>query len=129
MEFSRKMETGFPSPAADHLENALDLEELIVQRPSATFYVRAEGNAMKSSGICDGDILVVDRSVHATNGNIVIAAVDEEPLIRRLAKKGSRFYLLSDDPKFEPIVIHHEMNWMIWGVVSWVIHRCGGENE
>ena len=60
LELARKMETGFPSPASDHLEKALNLEELVVFRPSATFYVRAQGNAMKRSGIHDKDILIVD---------------------------------------------------------------------
>lgn len=123
IKLSQKAETGFVSPAADHLQNPLDLEELIVRRPAATFYVRAEGNAMKKSGICDGDILVVDRSIHATDGNIVIAAINEEPTIRRLVKRGSQLFLISDDPKFEPITIHPDTNWMIWGVVTHVIHR------
>ncbi|MEX0721148.1 MAG: translesion error-prone DNA polymerase V autoproteolytic subunit [Balneolaceae bacterium] len=123
LESSRKMETGFPSPAADHLEKALDLEELIVRQPAATFYVRAEGNAMQASGIHNGDILVVDRSIRPTDGNIIIAAVDEEAIIRKLIKKGSKKILLSDDTKLEPIIIHPDTNWMIWGVVTWLIHR------
>ncbi len=123
LKLSQKAETGFVSPAADHLQKPLDLEELIVRRPAATFYVRAEGHAMKASGIHDGDILVVDRSLHATDGNIVIAAIEEEPVIRRLVKRGSRLFLISDDPKFEPITIHPDTNWMIWGVITHVIHR------
>lgn len=123
LELSHKAETGFVSPAADHLQKPLDLEELIVHRPSATFYVRAEGNAMKESGIHDDDILVVDRSIRASDGNIVIAAIDEEPVIRRLVKRGSRLFLTSDSPKFEPIIIQPDTNWMIWGVVTYVIHK------
>ncbi|MEX0723249.1 MAG: translesion error-prone DNA polymerase V autoproteolytic subunit [Gracilimonas sp.] len=123
MKLSQKAETGFVSPAADHLQKPLDLEELIVHRPAATFYVRAEGNAMQASGIHNGDILVVDRSIHASDGNIVIAAIDEEPVIRRLVKRGSRLFLISDAPKYEPIIIHPDTNWMIWGVVTHVIHR------
>ncbi len=122
-KLSQKAETGFVSPAADHLQKPLDLEELIVHRPAATFYVRAEGNAMRASGIHDGDILVVDRSIHASDGNIVIAAIEEEPVIRRLVKRGSRLFLISDDPKFEPVTIYPDTNWMIWGVVTCVIHR------
>ena len=63
LSLSRKIETGFPSPASDHLEKALSLEELIVRRPTSTFYVRVEGHAMNASGIYEGDILVVDRSL------------------------------------------------------------------
>ncbi|SMO77863.1 LexA family protein [Gracilimonas mengyeensis] len=123
VSLSQKAETGFVSPAADHLQKPLDLEELIVKRPAATFYVRAEGDAMKPSGIHDGDILVVDRSVQARDGQIVIAAINEDPTIRRLVKRGSRLFLISDDPKFEPITIRSDTNWMIWGVVTHVIHR------
>lgn len=123
MKLSQKAETGFVSPAADHLQKPLDLEELIVHHPAATFYVRAEGNAMQASGIHDGDILVVDRSLNPKDENIVIAAIEEEPVIRRLVKRGSRLFLLSDAPKFEPITIHPDTNWLIWGVVTHVIHK------
>lgn len=123
IKLSQKAETGFVSPAADHLQKPLDLEDLIVRRPAATFYVRAEGNAMKASGIHDGDILVVDRSIQPSDGSIVIAAIEEEPVIRRLVKRGSRLFLISDDPKLEPITIHPETNWLIWGVITHVIHK------
>lgn len=122
-KLSQKAETGFVSPAADHLQKPLDLEELIVHHPAATFYVRAEGNAMQASGIHDGDILVVDRSIHPKDGTIVIAAIEEEPVIRRLVKRGSRLFLISDAPLFEPITIHPDTNWLVWGVVTHVIHR------
>ena len=123
LELARKMETGFPSPASDHLEKALNLEELVVFRPSATFYVRAQGNAMKRSGIHDKDILIVDRSISPSHGHIIITSIDEEPSIRRFAKQGSRIFLVSDDPSLQPITITKETAWTIWGVVTHVIHR------
>lgn len=128
MKLSQKAETGFVSPAADHLQKPLDLEELIVHHPTATFYVRAEGNAMKSSGIHDGDILVVDRSLNPHDGAIVVAAIDEEPVIRRLIKRGSRLLLVSDDLQLEPFIIHSDTNWMVWGVVTHVIHKYHHEH-
>ena len=123
LELARKMETGFPSPASDHLEKALNLEELVVFRPSATFYVRAQGNAMKRSGIHDKDILIVDRSITPRHGNIIVTSIDEEPSIRRFAKQGSRIFLVSDDPSLQPIAVNKETAWTIWGVVPHVIHR------
>ncbi len=123
LKLSRKIETGFPSPAGDHLEKALSLEDLIVRRPTSTFYVRAEGNAMKASGIYDGDILVVDRSLTARNGSIVIVSLDEEVIIRQLTKKGTRIFLISGDVRFAPIPIGRETNWMVWGVATHLIHR------
>ncbi len=123
LELARKIETGFPSPASDHLEKALNLEELVVFRPSATFYVRAQGNAMQRSGIHDKDILIVDRSITPRHGNIIVTSIDEEPSIRRFAKQGSRIFLVSDDSSLQPIPITKETAWTIWGVVTHVIHR------
>lgn len=122
-QLSCKIETGFPSPAGDHLEKALHLEDLIIHRPTSTFYVRAEGNAMKASGIHDGDLLIVDRSLNARNGSIIIVSLDEEVIIRQLAKKGNRTFLISGDMKYAPIPIGKETNWMIWGVATHLIHQ------
>ncbi|HCD52098.1 MAG TPA: peptidase S24 [Balneolaceae bacterium] len=120
---SRKIETGFPSPAGDHLEKALSLEELIIHRPAATFYVRAEGNGMNKSGIFDGDILVIDRSVKPDDGNIVVATVFEDVFIRRFIKRGNQIYLTSDDQSQPPVQITRDTEWMIWGVATYLIHR------
>jgi len=128
LELARKMETGFPSPATDHLEKALSLEELVVFRPSATFYVRANGNSMKRSGIHDKDILIVDRSITAQHGAIIITSVDEEPSIRRFTRQGNRIFLVSDDTKLKPITVTRETEWTIWGVVTHVIHRFNLED-
>ena len=123
LAFNRVLETGFPSPAGDHLDKALSLEELIVLRPSATFYVRVEGNAMSNSGICDADILVVDRSLTARHGDIVVASIQGECLIRKLYQQQQTIVLISDTPTFEPIPIEESTTWMIWGVVTHLIHR------
>jgi DNA polymerase V len=123
LELARKMETGFPSPASDHLEKALNLEDLVVFRPSATFYVRAQGNAMAKSGIHDRDILIVDRSITAKHGHIIITSIEEEPSIRRFVRQGSRVFLVSDDTKLKPVVVSRETDWTIWGVITHVIHK------
>lgn len=112
LQLSRRIETGFPSPAGDHLERALNLEELIVRRPTSTFYVRVEGDAMKASGIHDKDILVVDRSLNATNGSILVVTIDDEVLIRRLIKQGDRRFLVTDDASMpsHPCGAQHPMD-------------------
>ena len=69
---------GFPSPAEQYLEPPLDLNELLVKRPAATFFVRVQGDSMINAGIRDKDLLVVDRSITPANGDIIIAAVDGE---------------------------------------------------
>lgn len=129
LKLSRKIETGFPSPAGDHLEKALSLEDLIVRRPTSTFYVRAEGDAMQASGIHDGDILVVDRSLTARDGSVLIVSLDEEVIIRRFVRKGDRIFLTSDDKHIAPIPIGKETNWMVWGVATHLIHRFRGPDE
>ena len=130
LKLSRKIETGFPSPAGDHLEKALSLEELIVHRPTSTFYVRAEGNAMKASGIYDGDILVVDRSLNPGNGSVIIVSLDEEVIIRRFVKKGNRIFLVTGDARYAPIPINEGTEWMVWGVATYLIHRfSNGKQE
>ena len=123
LQLSRKIETGFPSPAGDHLEKALNLEDLIVQRPTSTFYVRVEGDAMQAAGIHHGDILVVDRSLTATSGCILIFSMEEEVLIRRYIKQGQHRFLVTDDPRKLPIPIEAHTQWIVWGVVTHLIHR------
>ncbi|MEO1021195.1 MAG: translesion error-prone DNA polymerase V autoproteolytic subunit [Bacteroidota bacterium] len=123
LDAARKIETGFPSPAADHIEKALNLEDLVVYRPSTTFYVRAEGDSMNASCIYDGDILIVDRSIYPQHGNIAIFALDGEPVIRRFVRQNDHILLVSDDAKLRPIPIFSETDWAIWGVITHVIHR------
>ena len=67
---------GFPSPAEQYLEPPLDLNELLVKRPAATYFVRVEGDSMSGAGISDGDLLVVDRSLRPADGDVIIASVD-----------------------------------------------------
>lgn len=123
LKLSRKIETGFPSPAADHLEKALSLEELIIRRPTSTFYVRVEGDAMQASGIHEGDILVVDRSLNAKNGSILVATYEDEVIIRRFIKHNNRSFLVTGDSTLPPIPVDASTQWMIWGVVTHLIHR------
>ena len=78
---------GFPSPADDYIERLLDLNELLIKNPPATFFVKVAGDSMTGAGINDGDILIVDRSIEATNRKIVIAAVNGELTVKRLVKK------------------------------------------
>ena len=123
LSLSRKIETGFPSPASDHLEKALSLEELIVRRPTSTFYVRVEGHAMNASGIYEDDILVVDRSLSPKNDSILVVTYEDEVIIRRLVTHGNSSFLVTGDSTLPPIRIDAFTEWMIWGVVTHLIHR------
>lgn len=116
---------GFPSPAEQYVERSLDLNELLVANPSATYYVRAEGDSMEGAGIRSGDLLVVDRSLEATNGSIVIACVDGEFTVKTLRKGRGRIWLEADNPAYKSIRFGGEMELVLFGVVTAVIHRFG----
>ena len=114
---------GFPSPAEDYLDCPLDLNELIISKPSATFFVRARGESMLGAGIQNGDLLVVDRSLETMNNDIVIAVLDGEFTVKRFVKKMGEIFLVAANPSYEAIKISPEKEFEIWGVVSYVIHK------
>ena len=114
---------GFPSPADDYIEDYLDLNEYLVQHPAATFFVRAKGESMINASIRSGDILVVDRSIEPTHGKVVVAAVANELTVKRLYLKDGVMKLLPENPEFREIIIKEEIDTVIWGVVTNVIHK------
>ncbi|MBS3954233.1 MAG: translesion error-prone DNA polymerase V autoproteolytic subunit [Methylomicrobium sp.] len=120
--FSGKVAAGFPSPADDYVEKTLDLNELLVQKPAATFFVRAEGESMLGAGIHPNDILVVDRSIEPVPGKIVICALNGELVVKRLKRQAGQWLLGSENPAYRDIVLLEELEIVIWGVVTSVIH-------
>lgn len=120
--YASKVQAGFPSPADDQVEDYLDLNEHLIQHPSATFFVRASGQSMVNAGIHDGDVLVVDRSLQPKTGKIVIAAVYGELTVKRLQWREDKWHLLPDNPDFEEVEVSEEADVTIWGVVTNVIH-------
>ncbi len=110
---------GFPAPGDDAVERMLDIHNLVVQNPSATFFVRVEGDSMVGAGIFSGDVLVVDRSKEPKDGNIVVAAINGEMVVKRLhiAMEGSDPSLVSENEEYAPIVIGEGEDCTIWGVV------------
>ena len=120
--YSCAVQAGFPSPADDHMEGKLDLNKHLVKHPAATFFVRATGNSMIKAGIHSGDILVVDRSLEAKNGKIVIAAIDGQLTVKRLLIKQGQTFLMPENDDFEPIKLDLENDTVIWGVVTNVLH-------
>ncbi len=120
--YSSRVSAGFPSPASDHEENRIDLNRHLVQHPNATFFVRAEGDSMIGAGIYDGDLLVVDRSVNAGEGSIIIAVVHGELTVKRLRKRGRNILLCAENPDYPDINVIDVDRFVIWGVVMHVIH-------
>ena len=114
---------GFPSPAEDYIEGPLDLNAHIVKKPAATFFVRATGESMIGVGIQSGDLLVVDRSIKATNGRVVIAALDGQLTVKVFRLRNDGVYLLAANEEFKPIHVSCDSELEIWGVVTFVIHQ------
>lgn len=121
--YSGKVAAGFPSPADDYVEKSLDLNELLIQKPAATFFVRAEGESMLGAGIHPNDILVVDRSLKPTVGKVVICALNGELTVKRLKRIGPDSLVLgAENPAYADIVVKEDIDMVIWGVVTNVIH-------
>ena len=122
--FSHSVRAGFPSPADDYIEQSLDLNEHVIQHPSATYFVRAQGDSMLSLGIHSGDLLVVDRALEPVQGDVVIAALDGELTCKILDVRLQR--LLSGNEAFPPITISENAELIIEGVVTHSLryHRC-----
>ncbi|MDC1385916.1 translesion error-prone DNA polymerase V autoproteolytic subunit [Candidatus Thioglobus sp.] len=121
--FTSRVQAGFPSPADDHLEDALDLNTHLIHHKEATFFVKAQGDSMLGAGIQQGDILIVDKSLNAKSGKIVIAVVDGEFTVKRLHKYKGSITLKAENPDFEDIKIGGTDELIIWGVVTSVIHQ------
>lgn len=116
---------GFPSPAQDYVDGILDLNKELIQHPAATFYARVVGDSMYP-GIKDGDLLVVDRSLDAFDDCIAVCCLNSEFTIKRIDlsnKDKGVIRLVPDNPKYEPIIVTEDEEFILWGVVRYVIHK------
>ena len=120
--FGHTVPAGFPSPADDYVEDRLDLNQLLVQNKSATFFLRVKGDSMINAGIHDGDIIVVDRSVEPVDRSVVVAVIDGELTIKRLVKRNGVAELHAENPKYDPIRFKEGQELTIWGVVTSAVH-------
>lgn len=114
---------GFPSPADDYREDGLDLNRHLVRHPAATFFVRASGDSMVDAGIRPGDILVVDRSLEPVRNSVVIAVVNGEFTVKHLVRSGKEIVLVPANPAYHSLKISEGMDFEVWGVVTYVIHK------
>ena len=113
---------GFPSPAADFTENSVNLNELLIKHPSATFFIKVSGASMTGAGIFPGDLLVVDRSVEPQHNTVVIAILNGEFTVKRLLKSSNSITLAPENPQYRPISVTEGSDFEVWGVVTHVIH-------
>lgn len=112
-----KVSAGFPSPAADHEERRLDVNEYLIKNPVSTFFFPVEGDSMEGAQIFSGDVLVVDRSVKARHGSVVVAFVNGERLVKRLWNRNGRIALVAENPAYLPLEIGEGVELVVWGVV------------
>jgi DNA polymerase V len=122
----RLLPAGFPSPADDYLEGEIDLARFLIERPAATFFMRVSGSSMSGAGIMDGDYVVVDRSVEAKPGHVVVADCSGDLTIKRLRKtRDGRSFLVPENPEFEAVAIGEDFPVEIWGVVIASFRKMG----
>jgi DNA polymerase V len=115
--FRSQVTAGFPSPAGDYIDKGLDLNTYLVRNKAATFFFRVQGNSMIGAPIHDGDLLVVDRSIQAKHGHIVLAVVDSEYTVKRLYKRAGVIELRAENPAYSPIRFLDGQEMQVWGVV------------
>jgi DNA polymerase V len=124
LQFAPGIKAGFPSPAQDYMHDSLDFNRDLIRNPESTFYGRVEGDSMIEAGICDGDIAVIDRSIEARNGDVIVAYINEEFTIKYLDlthRKDGYIELVPANRNFRPIRIHEFDEFEVWGVVVWTI--------
>lgn len=120
--FLGRLPAGFPSPADDYIEGKLDLNRHLIKRPAATFFAKVSGDSMIEAGMHTGDLLVVDRSLEPADGNVIVASLDGEMVVKRLSTKGQVVRLLPENKNYQPIEVQPTQSFEIWGVVTNVIH-------
>jgi DNA polymerase V len=116
------VQAGFPSPADDYVEDRLDLNQLLVQNKSSTFFLRVKGDSMVGAGIHNGDIIVVDRSIEPVDRSVVVAIVDGELTVKRLRLRFGNPELHAENQKYAPIRFKEGQELSIWGVVTSAVH-------
>tara|TARA_B100000315_G_scaffold183972_1_gene172947 strand:+ start:115 stop:510 length:396 start_codon:yes stop_codon:yes gene_type:complete len=114
---------GFPSPAEDFTELSISLDKHLIQNPAATFMAYANGNSMVRAGIHHGDILIIDRSLAARDGDIIIAVIHGEFTVKQLSIVKDTFFLIPQNPQHSPLKISDDMDFDIWGVVIYSIRK------
>ena len=118
LPFLGGVNAGFPSPAADYIEDEIDLKSILMPNPSSTFIMKIEGDSMINANIPPNAYIVIDRSVKPKNNSIVVAVLNGEITCKRLIKRGKLLALYPENSKYVPIEITEEMNFTVWGTVT-----------
>lgn len=114
----------FPSPAKDYQEKPLDFNEKLLRHPSATFTMQMQGSALEGFGIYDGDLLIVDRSLSAYSGCLMVLSLNGQFLVRKYSKQGQKLSLEAANPSIPTIELHKADEIQVFGLVTWTLHNC-----
>ena len=117
------IQAGFPSPAQDYISESIDLNHEIVRNPASTFYGRVSGDSMIDEGIEEGDLIVIDRSIHPENGDLAVCCIDDEFTLKRIKIEPDKIWLIPANESFDPIIVTPDNRFSVWGVVTHVIKR------
>lgn len=122
--FLSPVQAGFPSPAEEHIDKTIDLNELLIRHKEATFFVRVEGESMQDANIHTGDVLIIDRSLEAKPDDIILAVINGEFTVKRLVVYNGEAFLQPENPRFAKMKIEPDADFQVWGVVTYVIHKA-----
>ena len=121
--FIASVHAGFPSPAADHAQKRIDLNEHLIGNKEATFLFRVKGDSMTGAGIYEGDTLLVDRSLDPRHQSIVLALLNNEFTVKRFYRRGGVVKLVAENSLYPPRLIKAEDDFTVWGVVTYNLHK------
>jgi DNA polymerase V len=121
--FNSAVCAGFPSPAADHAQTRIDLNDHLLKNRDATYLFRVSGDSMEGIGIYDGDTIIVDRSIEAKHNHVILAVIDDEFTLKRLYKRGKVIKLIAENPSYEPIEFKDYQEFSVWGVATFNLRR------
>ena len=119
------IKAGFPSPAQDYISGTIDLNRELIRHKETTFLARVSGNSLQDAGICDGDIIVIDKSLEAKNGDFVVAFVDGEFTLKefRFDEAENCAWLIPHNKDYEPIKVTEGNEFLVWGVLTYTIKQ------
>lgn len=114
---------GFPSPAQDYMEQVIDLNKVLIKHPASTFYGRVIGDSMKDEGIEEGDVLIIDKSLELTNGDLAVCYLDGEFTVKRVRLEPDAAWLVPSNIKYPPIKVTRDNEFVVWGIVTYTIKK------
>lgn len=114
---------GFPSPAQDYMEQAIDLNKELIRHPASTFYGRVVGDSMRDEGIEEGDILVIDKSLELQDDDLAVCFIDGEFTVKRVRLETDAAWLVPSNPDYPLIKVTKDNEFVVWGIVTYTIKK------